>query len=101
MFGLVALIPISIGGGPFFDVIPFWFIEMLVIYLATENRIFRIIIPWMLLAVVVFFTSWAIYAGSMKPIGFAIWHFIAFVIAFFTVGFNHRVQSTAQKTRLD
>jgi hypothetical protein len=101
MIGLLVLIPIARSFDLFYEAIIFIFIEMLVIYLATENRIFIVIIPWMLLIVTIFFAGVAIYTEGARQITVAVWHFIAFIIASFTVGFNHRVQSTAQKTNLD
>jgi len=74
---------------------------MLIIYLTTDNRIFRVIIPWMLLVVTIFFTGIAIYTEGGRQITVAVWHFIALIIALLTVDFNHRVQSAEQKTRLD
>jgi len=101
LFGLLVLVPIARSFDLFYEAISFLFIEMLIIYLATENRIFRVIIPWMLLIVTVFFAGVAIYTEGARQITVAVWHFIAFIIATFTVGFNQRLQSKAEKTRLN
>ncbi len=101
ILGLLVLMPIARSFGLFNEAIAIWFVEMLVIYLATENRVFRMIITWMLLLVAVFFAGIAVYTNGAEQITVAIWHFIAFIIAVFTVGFSPHLQSTTHKKHHD
>ena len=79
----------------------FWFIELLVVYLATENLFFRRIIPRMLISLSLLFGilyivrfnflnehDFGIQRINDVLVGLSIWHFITYCIALLTMNFN-------------
>jgi hypothetical protein len=115
--GFTLFIPIGKSYGFFYTGLFYWFLETLVIYLATDNKHIRNIIPLIFLSEVIIFSS--IYLSEFiwgknfindthqfEPeyeqgfLALAIWHFISYVIFTLTDYFNQKRQATKNNARL-
>lgn len=117
VFGLlVTFIPAGRAYGMFFPSIFLCFFELLIVFLAQENKLFRRAIPWMLfllgmIFIVLYFTEeiWSegfpkvpyiylrLYEKEFNILALSIWHFIACLISLITAYFSKKLKKDAEQ----
>ena len=116
---LVAFIPAGRAYGMFFPSIFLCFFELLIVFLAQENKFFQRAMPWMLflmgmMFIVLYFTEeiWSegfhkvpypylrLYEKEFNILALSIWHFIAYLISLITAHFNNKLKKDAEQNTL-